>query len=160
MRGEEPKPARRVLALDVGLRRIGVALSDPLGITAQGLDTYHRTTMREDLARLSLIAKERQAELILVGHPLHMSGKEGRQAQLVKHFAAKLEERSGLPVQLWDERLTSVVANQVLRESGISQGKRAKAVDRLSAVLILQSYLDSLPPSDSSHGQKPWPDSE
>jgi putative Holliday junction resolvase len=148
------------LALDVGLRRIGVALSDPLGITAQGLDTYHRTTMREDLARLSLIAKERQAELILVGHPLHMSGKEGRQAQLVKHFAAKLEERSGLPVQLWDERLTSVVANQVLRESGISQGKRAKAVDRLSAVLILQSYLDSLPPSDSSHGQKPWPDSE
>jgi putative Holliday junction resolvase len=160
MRGEEHKLARRVLALDVGLRRIGLALSDPLGLTAQGLDTFQRTTMREDLARLSVIAKERQAEMILVGHPLHMSGKEGKQAQLVKHFAAKLEERSGLPVQLWDERLTTVVANQVLRESGISQEKRAKAVDRLSAVLILQSYLDSLPPSDSNHGQEPWPESE
>lgn len=158
MRGDEHKPARRVLALDVGLRRIGVALSDPLGITAQGLDTYHRTVMREDLAKVSIIAKEHGAEMILVGHPLHMSGKEGRQAELVKHFAAKLEERSGLPVQLWDERLTTVVANQVLRESGISQEKRAKAVDRLSAVLILQSYLDSLPSLYPAEDQESWPD--
>lgn len=156
MRGDENRPARRVLALDVGLRRIGLALSDSLGITAQGLSTYHRTTMREDLARISLIAKDHEAEMILVGHPLHMSGKEGRQAELVKHFAAKLEERSGLPVQLWDERLTTVVANQVLRESGISQEKRAKAVDRLSAVLILQSYLDSLPPMYASDEQESW----
>lgn len=154
MSENEEFPAGRVLALDVGLRRVGLALSDALGITAQGLQTLQRSTMSEDLARLSQIAKEHGAVMLLIGHPLHMSGREGKQAELVKHFAEKLSTRSGLPVKMWDERLTSVVANQVLRSSGMGIEKRAKAVDRLSAVLILQSYLDSLP------GAAMWPESE
>jgi putative Holliday junction resolvase len=132
-----------VLALDVGARRIGLAISDALGITAQGLDTLERTNIREDLGRLEAIARDREVSLILVGHPLHMSGREGRQAQYVRDFADRLKERIGIPVQFWDERLTTVQAGRVLRESGISIRKRAKAVDRLAAVLLLESYLDS-----------------
>ncbi len=134
----------RILALDVGKRRIGLALSDPLGITAQGLETLERTNTREDYAALARIAEENAVSLIVVGHPMHLSGSEGRQADYVRRFAEGLRERAGLPVKLWDERLTSVEANRVLRGSGISIEKRARAVDRLSAVLILQSYLDSL----------------
>ena len=133
----------RVLALDVGARRIGLAISDALGVTAQGLDTLERTNIREDIARLQALAREREVSLILVGHPLHMSGREGRQAQYVRDFADRLKERTGIPVQFWDERLTTVQAGRVLRESGISIRKRAKAIDRLAAVLLLESYLDS-----------------
>lgn len=142
----------RVLALDVGLRRIGLALSDPLGITAQGLQTFFRTNLREDLARLSLLAREHETTLIVVGLPMHMSGNEGRQAGLVRDFAEKLEERSGLPVRMWDERLTTMEATRILKQSGVSQQKRSKAVDRLSAVLILQSFLDA--------GAQAWPGGE
>ena len=133
----------RVLALDVGARRIGLAISDALGVTAQGLDTLERTNIREDIARLQALAREREVSLILVGHPLHMSGREGRQAQYVRDFADRLKERTGIPVQFWDERLTTVQASRVLRESGISIRKRARAIDRLAAVLLLESYLDS-----------------
>jgi putative pre-16S rRNA nuclease len=132
-----------VLALDVGARRIGLAISDELGITAQGLETLQRTNIRDDLARLANIVQERSVGLILVGHPLHMSGRESRQAEYVREFADKLSARIGLPVRFWDERLTSVQAGRVLRESGISIRKRALAVDRMAAVLLLESYLDS-----------------
>lgn len=132
-----------MLALDVGARRIGLAISDELGITAQGLETLQRTNIREDLARLANIVQERSVGLILVGHPLHMSGRESRQADYVREFADKLSARIGLPVRFWDERLTSVQAGRVLRESGISIRKRALAVDRMAAVLLLESYLDS-----------------
>ena len=132
-----------MLALDVGARRIGLAISDELGITAQGLETLQRTNIREDLARLANIVQERSVGLILVGHPLHMSGRESRQAEYVREFADKLTARVGLPVRFWDERLTSVQAGRVLRESGISIRKRALAVDRMAAVLLLESYLDS-----------------
>jgi putative holliday junction resolvase len=134
----------RILALDVGKRRIGVAVSDELGITAQGLDTVQRTNTREDYAVISHLASEKGVALILIGNPVNMSGREGRQAEWVRHFADGLGARSGLPVRLWDERLTSVEAGRVLRSSGISIEKRARAVDRLSAVILLQSYLDSL----------------
>ena len=134
----------RILALDVGKRRIGVAISDGLGLTAQGLDTIQRTNTREDYAVISHLASEREVSLILIGNPVNMSGREGRQAEWVRHFAEGLGARSGLPVRLWDERLTSVEAGRVLRSSGISIEKRARAVDRLSAVILLQSYLDSL----------------
>ena len=133
----------RILALDVGKRRIGLALSDPLGITAQGLDTLARTNMREDLSHLAELASEKGVRLFLVGNPLHMSGHEGRQAEYTHAFADRLRERTGLPVEFWDERLTTVAAQRVLRESGISIEKRARAVDRLSAVILLESYLDS-----------------
>jgi putative holliday junction resolvase len=135
----------RILALDVGKRRIGLAVSDPLGITAQGLSTLQRTTIRLDLAYLAEIIVEYSASLLLVGDPLHMSGDKSRQAQYIRDFAARLTERTGVPVQFWDERLTTVQAQRVLKESGISIEKRARAVDRLAAVILLESYLDSLP---------------
>ncbi|MBL8176084.1 MAG: Holliday junction resolvase RuvX [Bryobacterales bacterium] len=152
---DNPQPGpSRILALDVGLRRIGLALSDPLHITAQGLETMVRKNLRHDLWRLHQLAKQFEAGMFLVGHPLHMSGDAGRQARLVEEFAARLEQRTQLPVKLWDERLTTVEAGRVLRSSGIGIEKRAKAIDKLSAVLILQSYLDSLPESC------PWPEEQ
>ena len=146
---------QRILALDVGLRRIGLALSDPLRITAQGIETLQRKNLRFDLHRLSRLARQHDVCSFVVGFPLHMSGDESRQSGIVREFAAKLEHHSGLPVKLWDERMTTLEAGRVLRESGVSQEKRAKAIDRLSAVLILQSYLDSMGPLD---GAAEWPE--
>jgi putative Holliday junction resolvase len=133
----------RVLALDVGKRRIGLAISDGLGLTAQGLPTLERTTIREDLTHLAELTAEREVGLFLIGDPLHMSGDQSRQAQYIRDFAARLSERTGVPVKFWDERLTTVQAHRVLRESGISIEKRAKAIDKLAAVILLESYLDS-----------------
>lgn len=134
-------PAGRVLALDVGRKRIGLAISDELGITAQGLPTLERVRIREDLARLDELARERRVCQFVLGYPLHMSGRESRQSEYVKEFGERLQAYSGIPVEYWDERLTSVEAGRVLRDSGIGIEKRARAVDRLSAVLILESYL-------------------
>jgi putative pre-16S rRNA nuclease len=133
----------RILALDLGKKRIGLALSDPLGITAQGLPTLERTNIREDLAALERLTSGHQVALIVMGHPLHMSGEEGRQAAYTREFAERLARKTGLPVRLWDERLTTVEAQRVLRSSGISTGKRAGAVDRLAAVILLESFLDA-----------------
>jgi putative Holliday junction resolvase len=123
-----------------------MALSDELGVTAQGLETLERTNIREDLARISQLAAQRSVSLILMGNPLHMSGREGRQAEYARDFGERLRAASGIPVEFWDERLTTVAAQRVLRESGISIEKRAKAVDRLAAVILLESYLDSRNP--------------
>jgi putative holliday junction resolvase len=134
----------RILALDLGKRRIGLAISDPLRITAQGLPNLVRTRIRDDLDALQQMVREREVGLILLGNPINMRGNEGRQSGWVREFATAIEKRTGVPVKLWDERLTSVEAGRVLRSSGISIEKRAAAVDRLSAVILLQSYLDSL----------------
>ena len=134
----------RVLALDFGKRRIGLAISDELGITAQGLETLQRTNIREDLRQLTQLIRDRNVTLILMGNPLHMSGAEGRQAEYARDFGDRLSAAAGIPVEYWDERLTTVAAQRVLRESGISIQKRAQAVDRLAAVILLESYLDSL----------------
>lgn len=136
----------RIMGLDVGSRTIGVAVSDPLGITAQGLETIRRRNKRTDLSALHHIIKDYGVTEIVVGYPLRMSGNEGIQSAKVAEFAEQLRERFELPVHLRDERLTSVQANRVLREAEISIEKRAQAVDRLAAVLILQSYLDSRSP--------------
>jgi putative Holliday junction resolvase len=136
-------PAGRVLALDFGKKRIGLAISDGLGITAQGLPTFARINKRADLAMLGKLIKERGVTQILMGNPLHMSGKESRQSEWTRQFAGELEKHTGIPVKMWDERLTSVEASRVLRSSGIGIEKRAAAVDKLSAVILLQSYLDS-----------------
>jgi putative Holliday junction resolvase len=133
---------RRVLALDLGKRRIGLALSDALGITAQGLPTLQRTNIREDLAALVSLVEERGVGLLLMGYPLHMSGREGRQAEYTREFGERLAARTGLPIRYWDERLTTVEAQRVLKSSGISIAKRASAVDQLSAQILLASYLD------------------
>jgi putative Holliday junction resolvase len=137
-------PHARILALDLGKKRIGLAISDPLRITAQGLPNLVRTNKRADLAALEVLAREREVGLVLMGNPINMRGSEGRQSAWVRDFGAAIETKIGLPVKFWDERLTSVEAGRVLRSSGIGIEKRAAAVDRLSAVILLQSYLDSL----------------
>ena len=135
----------RILALDLGKRRIGLAVSDELGITAQGLETLERKNLRTDMAILARLIADKGVGLVLVGNPVNMSGQEGRQSEWAREFANALAVRAGIEVKLWDERLTSVEANRVLRQSGVSIARRAAAVDRLSAVILLQSYLDSLP---------------
>jgi putative Holliday junction resolvase len=133
----------RILALDLGKKRIGLALSDPLGITAQGLPTLERTRIRDDIDALAALAREREVGLFLLGLPLHMTGKEGRQAEYTRDFAKRLEERTGIPIRFWDERLTTVEAQRVLKSSGISIAKRAQAIDKLAAQILLESFLDS-----------------
>jgi len=132
----------RVLGLDVGARRIGVAVSDPLGITAQGLETLQRTTKRRDLEHLQRVIQEYDVREIVVGLPLRMSGAEGTQSEKMVVFAEDLRKRFRLPVHLWDERLTSAEANRLLRETELSIEKRGKAVDRMAAILILQGWME------------------
>jgi putative holliday junction resolvase len=134
----------RILALDLGKRRIGLAISDELGITAQGLETLQRIRVREDVAKLAQLVRERNVSLILMGNPVNMSGREGRQSDYARDFGERLRAATGVDVKLWDERLTTVEAQRVLRQSGISLQKRTQAVDRLAAVILLESYLDSL----------------
>jgi putative pre-16S rRNA nuclease len=135
-------PDGRILGLDVGSRRIGVAVSDPLGITAQGLETLQRTTKRRDFDQLQRVIQEYDVREIVVGLPLRMSGAEGTQAEKMLVFAEELRKRFRLPVHLWDERLTSAEANRLLRETDLSIGKRGKAVDRMAAILILQGWME------------------
>jgi len=117
-------------------------VSDPLGITAQGLETLQRQNKRTDLAALERVIREYQVKEIVVGLPLRMSGAEGTQSDKMLLFAEELRKRFRLPVHLWDERLTSAEANRLLRETELSIEKRAKAVDRMAAVLILQGWME------------------
>ena len=135
-------PAGRILALDVGSKTIGLAVSDPLGITAQGLETIRRKNKRTDFAALEHVLHQYGVQQIVVGYPLRMSGSAGAQSERMAAFAEDLRRRFALPVQLWDERLTSAQANRLLRETNMSIQRRAQVVDRLAAVLILQSFLD------------------
>ncbi len=133
----------RILGLDVGSKTIGLAVSDPLGITAQGLETIRRKNKRLDFEELGQVIQEYAVAELVVGYPLRMSGVEGIQAEKMQRFAEELRQRFGLPVHLWDERLTSAEANRVLRESEMSIKRRGEVVDRLAAVLILQSWMDA-----------------
>ncbi len=137
----EPRPPR-ILALDFGARRIGLAVSDELGLTAQGLATLLRSNKRNDLDHLRRIIRQYGVSEIVMGLPLRMSGSEGIQSEKVQAFAEELRRKFKLPVHLFDERLTSVEANRVLRESDMSIRRRAEVVDQLAAVLILQSFLE------------------
>jgi putative holliday junction resolvase len=137
----------RVMGLDVGSRRIGIAVSDPLGITAQGLETLQRRNKRTDLAALEQVIREYSVKEIVIGLPLRMSGAEGTQSEKMQVFAEELRKKFRLPVHLWDERLTSAEANRLLRETELSIEKRAKAVDRMAAILILQSWMENRLPA-------------
>jgi len=119
-----------------------MAVSDPLGITAQGLETLQRHNKRRDLEALERVIREYAVTEIVVGLPLRMSGAEGTQSEKMQGFAEDLRKRFRLPVHLWDERLTSAEANRLLRETELSIEKRAKAVDRMAAVLILQGWME------------------
>ncbi len=131
------------MALDVGSRRIGVAVSDPLGITAQGLHTIQRQNKRRDLEALGQLLEKFEVREIVVGLPLRLSGAEGIQSEKMRRFAEDLNAHFGLTVHLWDERWTSTEANRLLRETDLSIKKRGQAVDRMAAVLILQSWMEA-----------------
>jgi len=139
---EPERPIGRILGLDVGARRIGVAVSDLLGITAQGLETLQRKNKKKDFEQLRRVIRDYQVREIVVGLPLRMSGAAGIQAEKMQAFAEDLRKRFGLPVHLFDERLTSAEANRLLRETDLSIEKRGKAVDRMAAVLILQGWME------------------
>ena len=141
----------RVLGLDVGSKRIGLAISDPLGITAQGLETLHRQNKRLDFAQLEKVIREYEVTEIVVGYPLRMSGAEGIQAEKMQRFAEELRQRFPVPIHLWDERLSSAQANRLLRETEMSIARRGQVVDQMAAVLILQSWMDAR----DSHRQEP-----
>ena len=132
-----------MLGLDVGSKTIGMAVSDLLGITAQGLPTYRRQNKRLDFEALERVIREYQVGEIVVGYPLRLSGAAGTASEKMSLFAEELRKKFGLPVHLWDERLTSAEANRVLRDSEMSIKRRGEVVDRLAAVLILQSWMDS-----------------
>lgn len=130
-----------MLSLDVGKKRIGLAVSDELGLTAQGLETLQRTRVRDDLAKLKEIAGSWNVRQLLVGKPLHLSGGESRQSEYTREFAERLSEYTQLPVTYWDERLTSKEAERFLREGGAVLERKSGVIDRMAAVLLLQSYL-------------------
>jgi putative holliday junction resolvase len=133
----------RLLGMDVGLRRIGLAVSDLLGITAQGIATLQRRNKRTDLASLQQVINDYNVSEIVVGYPLRLSGSASLQTAKVTEFADELRKRFSLPVHLWDERLTSAEANRLLRETEMSIRRRAEVVDQMAAVLILQSFMDN-----------------
>src|SRR5437867_9663670 len=130
MNVSEDKLHPRILGMDVGSKTIGLAVSDPLGITAQGLETIRRKNKRTDLEELGNIIRRYEVAEIVVGYPLRLSGVEGTQSEKMQRFAEDLRNLFGLPVHLWDERLTSTQANRLLREAELSIKKRAGAVDR------------------------------
>ena len=143
----------RILALDFGARNVGLAVSDELGLTAQGLATLRRSNKRNDFDHLRRVIREYGIGEIVMGLPLRMSGAEGIQSEKVQVFAEELRRRFKLPVHLFDERLTSVEANRVLRESAMSIRRRAEVVDQVAAVLILQSFLEFRKMRDADRSQ-------
>jgi putative Holliday junction resolvase len=135
----------RIMGLDYGTKTVGVAVSDPLGITAQGVETVVRkeeNKLRQTLARIEQLIDEYGVEEIVVGLPKNMNNTIGERAQACQEFADKLERRTGLPVVMWDERLSTVSAEHVLIESGVRREDRKAVVDKIAAAIILQGYLD------------------
>lgn len=137
----------RVMGLDFGSKTVGVAVSDPLGITAQGVEIIRRESenkLRRTLARIEALAEEYQVTKFVLGFPKNMNNTIGERAEKSLAFKEMLERRTGLPVVMWDERLTTVEANRTLMESGVRREKRKEYIDKVAAVYILQGYLDSL----------------
>ena len=134
----------RILGLDVGTKRIGIAVSDELGWTAQGIKTLHRNNGQSDFGEIRDIAREYGVEKIVVGLPRNMNGSLGPQAEMTLGFAQELREILGVPFITWDERLSTVEATKMLIRADLPRKKRKQKVDMTAAILILQSYLDSL----------------
>lgn len=146
----------RIMALDLGDKRIGIALSDPLGWTAQGLGVISvKGSTGEEIEKIKEIAREHEVERIVVGLPRNMDGSPGSQAERARAFAGRLSKALGLPVEMWDERLTTVAAEKLLIEAGMSRDTRRQVIDKTAAVLILQSYLDSRGNKGKKEGGSP-----
>jgi putative Holliday junction resolvase len=140
----------RALGLDIGKRRIGVAVSDPLGYVARPVETVQSVSLNVDVARIVEIARELEAEMIVVGDPVHMSGEAGTMSNRAHKFGEALRAASGLPVAYCDERLTSVEAHRILQEAGVPLKRVRQQIDAMAAAVILQSYLNTLKPPRSS----------
>ena len=137
----------RILGLDYGSKTVGVAVCDPLGITAQMVETIVRERedkLRRTLARIQALVEEYKIERIVLGYPKNMNNTLGERAARTEEFKAALERRTGIPVILWDERLSTAAAERVLIERGVRREHRKETVDQIAAALILQGYLDSL----------------
>jgi putative Holliday junction resolvase len=138
---------KRIMGLDYGSVTVGVAISDALGWTAQGIEVIRRkqeNKLRQTLARIEELIAEYEIETIVLGYPKHLNNTIGERALKSEEFAEKLRQRTGLEVLLWDERLTTVAAHQVLDQGGLNHKEKSLVVDKLAAVLILQGYLDRL----------------
>ena len=136
----------RIMGLDYGSKTIGVAVSDPLGLTAQGVEIIRReeeNKLRKSLRRVEELVKEYEVEEIVLGFPKNMNNTIGERAEKALQLKETLERRLGLPVVMWDERLTTVEANRTLMETGVRRENRGKYVDMIAAVFILQGYLDA-----------------
>ena len=131
----------RILCLDVGEKNIGVAVSDPLGLTAQGLEVIKRQSLSTDLRKIRQLLKDYNVEEIVLGLPRNMNGTIGEKAREILRFKEKLDEVAGIAVTLWDERLTTVAAQRALLEADVSRKGRKKVIDKLAAVFILENYL-------------------
>src|SRR4030043_963262 len=142
------KTKMRIMGLDIGSHTIGVAVSDELGITAQGLKTIRRTSKVGDFEEIRKIINEFQIGKIVVGLPKNMNGTLGKQADIVLHWIKNLKEEVHLPVETWDDRLSTVEASRVLLEADVSRRKRKKAVDKLAAVFVLTGKMDRSKNSD------------
>ena len=140
---ERENRLHRVLGMDVGTRRIGLAVSDPLGITAQGIETLERRNKRTDFAVLERVIRRYEIQEIVVGYPLRMSGETGSQSDKMASFAEELRRKFSLPVHLWDERLTTAEAHRILDQTEMSIKRRGQVIDQMAAVLILQSFLEA-----------------
>lgn len=135
----------RIMGLDYGSKTVGVAISDPLGLTAQAVETITRESegkLRRTCARIEELIGEYQIETIVLGYPKNMNNTLGERAKMTEAFQAMLERRTGLPVVLWDERLTTVQSERILQESGVRREKRKAVIDAVAAGLILKGYLD------------------
>jgi putative holliday junction resolvase len=149
------KPPYRFLALDLGSRRIGVAVSDELGLTAQPVMTLVRKrNPRDDLRSLARLTRRLGVSGIVVGKPLHLSGEESPQIRKTQAFAAELGEMSGLPIYFWDERLTTHEAHRILYEAGRARQQHGRVVDQVAATLILQEFLESREQGPGAEGTR------
>jgi putative Holliday junction resolvase len=142
----------RALGLDIGKRRIGVAVSDPLGLIARPVETLRAVSLNADVERVAELARELEADLIVIGDPLHMSGDPGAMSNRAHRFGEKLAEVSGLPVEYCDERLTTVEAQRILEDSGVPLRKVREQIDAVAAAVILQSYLNTQKPPRAPSG--------
>lgn len=142
--------ASRILALDYGTKRIGVALSDELGWTAQPLETFDRRTLNWDIAHIATLVQSHEVARVILGLPLQLNGRSGPAVEAMREFAAQLEAGLAVPLVLWDERMTTKAAEDLLIAADVSRKKRKGAVDRIAAAILLQSYLAAQSP-DSSH---------
>ena len=134
----------RIMSLDVGSRTIGIACSDALLMTAQGIETIRRTSLEKDFNRLQALIAEYEVHELVVGMPKNMNGTKGERAEKTEEFVEKMKEVIDLPVSYWDERLSTVMAERQLIAADVSRKKRKSVIDKMAAVVILQGYLDRL----------------